>query len=267
MTAAAEVREGGLLCAMNEPRWRREHVDGCLVASPNGVLDALNYRAFRDTMIKFAVEAPRAVIVAIDRLSVPSPSSLTVFTSAALHVSGWPGVPIVIVTGRADQQAALENSRVSRFVSVFPDVAAAVAAAAAPPRCSRTTLELGHDLLSARRARLFVRSTCADWQIPELIGDAEQIATELVENAVQHSESRPVLRLELRRGLFTVAVSDDSPHEAVLVERLSGMDRGIGLRIVAQRAKAWGCSPRLGGGKVVWAVLRVPGSPAYDSRA
>ncbi len=245
---------------MNEVCWQREHVDDCLVATPIGVLDALSYRDFRDTMIKFAVEAPRVVIVVIDQLDVPLSSALTAFTSAALHVSDWPGVPIVIVTDRTDQVLVLDGTRISRFVSVFPDVAAAVAAARQPPRCRRVTLELGHDLLSARRARLFVRSTCHRWRIAELSGDAEQIATELVENSVLHAQSRPELRLELRRGLLTVAVSDDSPHEAVLVERLSSMERGIGLRIVAKRAKAWGCSPRFGGGKVVWAVLSKPGS-------
>jgi signal transduction histidine kinase len=164
----------------------------------------------------------------------------------------------MVVTGRSDQRAVLDGSMVHRFVSVFADVSSAVAAAAEPPRCRRVHLDLGNEPLSSRRARLFVRSICHRWRVADLIPDAEQIATELVENSVQHAESHAMLRLELRRGLLTVAVSDDSSREAVLVERISTMDRGIGLRIVSQRAKAWGCSPRLGGGKVVWAVLPVP---------
>ena len=249
---------------MNELRWQRERVEGCLVATPIGVLDALRYRDFRDTVIKHAVEAPRAVIVVIDRLAMVSPGAPAALASAALHVSDWPGVPIMVVTGKAEQQAVLRGSMVSRFVSVFPDVTSAVAAAAEPPRCRRVHLDLGHEPLSSRRARLFVRSICQRWRVADLISDAEQIATELVENSVQHAESRASLRLELRRGLLTVAVSDDSPGEAVLVERISTMDRGIGLRIVAERAKTWGCSPRLDGGKVVWAVLPVSGAPLFS---
>lgn len=244
---------------MNQVQWQCEPVEDCLVATPQGTLDPLSYRDFRDTMIKFAVDQPRVVIVAIDRLELPAPSALTAFSSAAMQVSDWPGVPIVIVAGRADHRAVLDRTKVSRFVAVFPDVAAAVAAARQPPRCRRAILDLGDGLFGARRARLFVRTVCQRWQVGDLLADAEQIATELVENALLHTASAPQLRLELRGGLLTVAVSDDSADEAVLREPDRTANRGVGLRIVADRAKAWGCTPSLNGGKVVWAVLRTAG--------
>jgi hypothetical protein len=248
---------------MDRVRWQRDVVFDCLVVRPVGVLKSVDYVDFRDTMVKFAVEQPRAVIVVIDGLGLPVPNTLSAFASAALQVSDWPGVPIVVV-GRDDQRAALERAGLRRFVSIFGDVAAAVAAAREPPRCRRTTVELGPELVSARRARLCVRATCRHWGIADMIRDAEQIATELVENAVLHARSRATLRLELRIGMLTIAVSDDSPRQAVLLERVPGVDRGIGLRIVADRARTWGCSPRSGGGKVVWAVLRVPGTGSLE---
>jgi hypothetical protein len=249
---------------MDHIRWRRDGVSDCLVVRPVGVLKSVDYRDFRDTMVKFAVEQPRAVVVVIDGLDLRVPNTLSAFASAALHVSDWPGVPIVVVTGRDDQRAALKRAGVRQFVSIFGDVAAAVDAAAEPPRCRRRLLELGPELISAWRARLCVRATCERWGIADVIRDAEQIATELVENAVLHARSRATLRLELRIGLLTVAVSDESPREAVLLERVPGTDRGIGLRIVADRARTWGCSPRSEGGKVVWAVLRVPGAQRLE---
>ncbi|HJP76289.1 MAG TPA: ATP-binding protein [Pseudonocardiaceae bacterium] len=238
---------------MKAVSWQREQIGECLMVRPVGVLDAMTYRDVRDTMIKFAVDQQQVLIVAIDELELPVPDALTAFSSAAMRVSNWPGVPIVLATPREDQRDQLERTMVSRFVSVFTDVAAAVASAERPPRSRRAILELSRELISARRARLFVRATCHRWQLDDLRGDAEQIATELVENALLHANSAPRLRLELRGDVLTVAVSDDSPQEAVLRELVPGIDRGVGLRIVADRSLVWGCSPQLAGGKVVWA--------------
>jgi hypothetical protein len=245
--------------AHDQVSWQHEWIDGCLVATPVGPLTSLTYRDFRDMLVKFAIDTPRAVIVPIDGLDVPSLPALTAFPSAALRVSDWPGVAIMIVTSRPDRFATLGEAAIRRFVPVFQDVAAAVTAVGDAPDRRRAVLDLDHDLFSARRARLFVRSVCGRWQIGDLSSDAEQIATELVENAVAHTASQPRLRLELRSGLFTIAVSDDSTREAVVREKIEGVRAGGGLRIVADRAKVWGSSPRLGGGKVVWAVLRVSG--------
>ncbi|BCI84847.1 hypothetical protein NIIDMKKI_00530 [Mycobacterium kansasii] len=60
------------------------------------MLDSLTYRELRDAVIKAALEEPRAVIVDANRLSVPSASAWSVFTSARWHVSSWPDVPILL---------------------------------------------------------------------------------------------------------------------------------------------------------------------------
>src|SRR5581483_3646453 len=52
-----------------------------------GVLDSSTYRTIRDTVIKVAIDEPRAVIVDVDRLHAPSASAWTVFSSARWHVS------------------------------------------------------------------------------------------------------------------------------------------------------------------------------------
>ena len=55
--------------------------------------------------------------------------------------------------------------------------------------------------------------------------------------------------------MFSVAVADDNDRPAVLLERLSPAEPGLGLRMVAQVTKVWGCSESWSGGKIVWAVL------------
>lgn len=97
--------------------------------------------------------------------------------------------------------------------------------------------------------------------MPEHEEDAQLIATEFVENTIRHTIYAPRLRLELRRGIFTVAVGDDDPCPAVRHERLGPGEAGLGLQLVAQVARVWGCSRSWSGGKVVWAVLTRRGRP------
>jgi len=53
----------------------------------DGLLDTFTYQTLRDTVIKAALDEPSAVIVDVNRLSVPSATAWSVFTSARWHVS------------------------------------------------------------------------------------------------------------------------------------------------------------------------------------
>lgn len=66
-----------------------------------------------------------------------------------------------------------------------------------------------------------------------------------------------------RRRLLTVAVADDSDRPAVLLDRADARDPGLGLRIVADAARAWGSRRRWSGGKIVWAAIT---SGAHDGQ-
>ena len=107
---------------------------------------------------------------------------------------------------------------------------------------------------AARQARRIVAAACADWRIGGLESDAEIVATELVENTLQHTRSIPRLRLVLRDGALTVAVSDDDSEAAHVREEESERGRGFGMLIVSRIARVWGCT-RARAGKTVWAVL------------
>ncbi|MEV8615045.1 ATP-binding protein [Amycolatopsis sp. NPDC051373] len=107
-------------------------------------------------------------------------------------------------------------------------------------------------------ARDFTGEVLRAWHVPELTDQAGTIVTELVTNALHHTHSEPQVRLNLRRGICTIAVADDDPRLVELDEQRDPMEPGLGLKIVAQLARAWGCSRTWAGGKVVWATLRVP---------
>ncbi|HEX4721880.1 MAG TPA: ATP-binding protein [Pseudonocardiaceae bacterium] len=225
----------------------------CLVVTPLGDLDSVTYRFFRDDLVKFAMDQPRAVIVVVDDLRIASSASLTAFSSAWMRIGDWPAVPILLVAHDAKLRATLTHSAIARFVPVHAGLDRAMAALRDPPARRRTEVELCPVTASSRLARVFVRTACERWQLADRMTDATEVATELVENAIVHAGTDLRLRLELRNGRLTVAVRDGSPREAVLRE-WSG-EQASGLRLVAHLSRVWGCAPDLGGGKIVWAVL------------
>ncbi|GAB2958892.1 ATP-binding protein [Amycolatopsis acidiphila] len=118
---------------------------------------------------------------------------------------------------------------------------------------SHAEITLARTPEAPRRARRFVDGVCLDWHLTSLTPDAETVASELVENTLQHTGSTPKLSLELNRGELTIAVSDDSPERAYV--RDGGSGGGFGMLIIQRTAREWGCADRGSGGKTVWARL------------
>jgi anti-sigma regulatory factor (Ser/Thr protein kinase) len=234
----------------------RSYLADVVLMTPRGELSLATYGQLRDALLKSALEIPKAVVVDVGSLFVPTDATLAVFSSVWMQVSEWPGVPIVLVASRPLDRRRLERSAITRFVPVHAGIEEALASVGEPAARRRSVLELPYDPASASLARRFVEMTCARWECTDLLVDAELIANELVENAVRHAGGESRIRLELRRGMLTIAVYDDSPLPVQLVEPDQAKTGHLGLLLVAQLASAWNCAPTLTGGKVVWAVLR-----------
>jgi anti-anti-sigma regulatory factor len=232
--------------------------DDAVVVVPGGRLDVDSCRALRDHLAKAGTDNPRAVIVDLCELDIESGAALSVFTTAHSLLARWPGVPLVLAGGNEHSRGLLASHHTGRYVPVHDNVRAAIAATAAPPPRQVEHIDLVNAPSSARVAREFVRDTCAWWDVLSVVEDAVLLANELVSNAVIHTSSASRLQIELRRGLLTVAVSDDSPQEAVVRDPGGDMSDVHGLLLVAQLATTWGCTPTWNGGKVVWATLRTP---------
>lgn len=224
---------------------------------PKGELDAASYRGVSDDLVKFAMDEPRALIVSLDRLNVPSDPLFTAFSAAWMRTNDWPSVPILLVAESIQLRERLIRAGIHRFLAVFDSVVAALAAADTPPIRRRACVALVPNATCSQRARRFVEDVCERWAMIDVRLDALLVATELVENSFLHASGFDdiVLRLELRDELLTVAVADNDPHEAILREPTLGLPRLHGLHIVARMARAWGCAPRWPTGKVVWATL------------
>lgn len=241
--------------------WEPTEIDRCVVLDPDITLDAVTYRRFTDDLVKFVVEQPRAVIVRVDRMTIATETALTAFTSARLRTANWPGVPILLVAEDTELRRRLGRSAIRRFLAVQPSVAAAVAASGEPPIRRRAAMTMTLSPVTGHRARRLIDDICAEWDIAEISEAAQIIATEFIDNADLHGHFTGVpdidVRLEYREDLFTIAVADPDPREAVLREPGPGSvgRRLHGLHIVAELASAWGCAPRWPTGKVVWARL------------
>lgn len=226
------------------------------VLTLSGVLDSRTYRSVRDTVIKSALEQPRAVVIDVTGLAVPAGSAWAVFTSARWHVDIWPGVPLALVCGNAAGRDAIRRNGITRYVPVYDTVAAAIGALGGdrPPTLRRTArAELPARVDSPKKARDLVDEWLTAWSQPELIGVAKVIVTALVENVLVHTDSTATLRLESRGPAVTVAVADSCRASAVLPDAAPGAAPSS-LRIVAALCRAWGNAPTPSG-KTVWAVL------------
>jgi anti-sigma regulatory factor (Ser/Thr protein kinase) len=120
--------------------------------------------------------------------------------------------------------------------------------------------ELPAELTSARKARCAVRQALAAWGMDDLSGDAELLASELVANAAEHGDGRPI-GLTLRRHAdpdgrraITCEVSDTAPRFAAQLVPGPDAERGRGLMIVETLARSSGVRPSQAG-RTSWFTL------------
>ncbi|WP_158883536.1 ATP-binding protein [Amycolatopsis anabasis] len=237
--------------------------EGYALARLAGVLDIQTYPAVRDYLLKCATAGPDALIADVTGLRLPCHRSMLVFPHVWMRIVNWPGIPLVLLTRRDTDRRLLSANLISRFVPTYRNLETALDSLDRSPPHRRSTVRLLWFPENSGRARRHVRAVCANWQQPgTVVEDAVIVATELVENALRHTCSDIELRLELRRNRLTVAVYDDDPSPAVLTEQ-NPRTSGFGLLLTARLAKAWGCTPTMNGGKVVWAVLLTGEHPGW----
>ena len=235
-----------------------QRADRTSVLKVEGVLDSSTYLSLRDAIIKAAIDNADAVVIDVTTLSVPARSAWAVFTSVRWHLSQWPEVPIALVCSHSSGREALVRNAVARYVPVYPTISEAVAALATSGNLQvrrRARTELPRASASVALSRELVAESLAAWSRPDLISVAKLIVTVLVENVLAHTQSAPVLRLECKKDLVTVAVEDENAEPAARHELPThGVDDVSGLAIVAALCRKWGNSPTPTG-KSVWAVI------------
>jgi len=123
-----------------------------------------------------------------------------------------------------------------------------------------------------RRARSIVREHGAQLP-PDVVNDAELLASEVVSNAVRHGAAPLRLTLTAGDSRLTVEVSDGGDARPAIApgDPDPGGSGGRGLRIVRSLATEWGVAANRGTpGKTVWFRMsdssRAEDQPGVDQR-
>lgn len=228
-------------------------MDGHVVLSMAGTLDAYTYREVRDRIVKAAMDEPRSVIIDADSLVCLADSAWSVLTAARWLIYDWPGVPLSVVCRDESRRGVLRRGGICRYVPVFPDLQTALGVQRPQRLRLRSRLALPAHPDSANLARVFVAMWLTRWERPEMIIAAGIVVTELVENVLEHTSSQPRIRIETDGLTIVIAVEDDDPAPARVRETPPG-PAPMGLRIVGDLSLTWRSAPTADG-KVVWAAL------------
>lgn len=122
-----------------------------------------------------------------------------------------------------------------------------------PLRARWTVWRLPDAIVHTRR---FTARTLRSWDAVEELDVALLIVSELVTNAIAHTEGQVRLDLMLARDRLRIGVNDSSPRSPVRpVACDPDATSGRGLLIVDALSARWGSVP-FGGGKQVWAEVR-----------
>ena len=236
--------------------------DGCLVVSFDGSIDLFSVSHIQRTLLKHLGELPYALICDLSGVTNLDPVCASVFATVANHpASGWPTSRFLLCAARPKVAEVLGRLQVPRFLPLHANLDEAVDAALDRPPFLREELRLAPTPTAAAAARAHVREVLDYWQLalPDstVIERAVLLANELVTNAVVHARTELRLRLELRGDWLHIAVHDDSPRLLRLVRPDVEGERGRGLWLVEQLARAWGVDRHTDRGKVVWCTLRL----------
>jgi hypothetical protein len=202
-------------------------------------------------------------------VQIPPHAALVLYTDGLLTCSAdIDEIPEVI--------AGVTHSRASGSVDRLADtliegtagrddaavLVARVTSTSAPP--ARRTLPA--QPISAGISRTWLTDLVEVWQASGVLPDgreaslwvqtAQLLLTELVSNAVRHSDQSLTVQVTLRSGRLRVEVADNSDRMPVMRRPEAAATEGRGLRLVDTMSNAWGVE-LIERGKTVWFELNI----------
>ena len=228
-----------------------------------GVLDGRSADSLLTAVAKPLPAQPSAIVVDVSGMRVADRTALPVLATAAHRAAQWPGIPLVLCAPSPEAEAALRDSAICRYLPVYPTLEAAMAGIEDDATVTELTARLQPAVGAARQARELVTEACGRWDLPDLVGPACTIVTELVNNVVVHAGTSMEVVVRRRDRYVNISVRDGSGTIPTPRGPASPTaPGGRGLMMVAAVAQRWGCTP-VDDGKVVWAVLDLDELPAY----
>jgi anti-anti-sigma factor len=234
--------------------WIADEQDGVALLTVHGELSLAVTANLRTTLMKCLAEQPDALLVDLSGMSVVDSTALAVFTAVVRQAAMWPGIPVLLCEPQRATAALLAGGGFGRLQvhrSLTEAYRVIEAGTAGPPALVDQLLPIAG---TARHARNMATEACTRWSLPELIGPAALVASELVTNAIEHAGTMMTLRISRRPRYVHLAVKDGSVREPALTRPVEAVSGGRGLLLVDSVAVHWGWLP-CRDGKVVWAAL------------
>ncbi|MEV4642215.1 ATP-binding protein [Actinoplanes sp. NPDC049548] len=200
-------------------------------------------------------ETPRVLLVDAARLDDPAGESAATWRIAARYAAeSDPPISVIVCAAAGGLRRRLATGGVEQVPSMAAGLAAVARADDRAAVTHHVSLPAQHGV--AALARTMAADTCVAFALPHLDYPARLIVSELVGNAVEHAGTNLDVWVSMRGAMVHLAVQDRSPALPPLLDARPGNVRagGMGLRIVAATATAWGALP-CAVGKVVWATL------------
>jgi anti-sigma regulatory factor (Ser/Thr protein kinase) len=117
---------------------------------------------------------------------------------------------------------------------------------------------------AVRHARRFTRRTLRAWGVAEEADTVLLVVSELVTNALVHTDGQVRLDLTLIDSRLRIAVTDNSPRTPVKPTSIGWeATGGRGILLVEAMSAAWGTVP-VSGGKQVWSEVALERHPGEN---
>jgi hypothetical protein len=228
------------------------HLDLTTITVP-GHLSQDHAEALRRLLDECTAECPCVVAVDLTGAGHLTTQAAKAITHATTTHPGSPAVDL-LAYGPAESLEMLAS------VPVYTTKAEAHAAARDHrERHPTTRLPFDRSVDSPAAARRAVRNACAAWALDHVAADAELIMSELVTNAIRHTNGAGEAAISLRRPYVVLAVKDEDPRPPITSTAPfseNQLPNGRGLGLVELLGSSWGHRVHhQGNAKVVWAAV------------
>jgi hypothetical protein len=216
------------------------------------------------------VDEPRLVECDLTGMAAEGSAIVEAFTPVGTYLAHWPGTMVMVHAPDPTQRADVCSAAFADRMHVHASWDAGAAGDHMLPHLQRRHQRLTPVSTAPRDARNFTAQVLVDWQVPHLVGAANQVVSELVSHALDHSVSRLDLTLSRVDDRVRLAVRDDGvPPGNALDDIPQSPLSGAGLRLMQVFAEHWDVVPAhtTGRGKTVWAVLDATRALTYDPSA
>lgn len=208
-------------------------------------------------------EAGTIVVCDLRGMTAPEAAVAEMFTPVSDYLDHWPAAAVVVCAGDGSVLSRLSDGSHPRLLARRDSDTAVSAMTDALPPVRQACLRLPADPSAAREAREFATHALRAWGVPDAVGSATLVVSELVTNSIRHAQTINELTLSLSEDRLRVAVRDlaDSTPQPIRHVDADALD-GRGLFLVEVMSRTWGVFPSPLTGKTVWAILDTAPEPA-----